>query len=175
MNLGGLFTGLGTTGSRNDLFGRNRNILVILIIIIVIFGFGYGRGLFGGAGGFGGYGGAGGGGGFGGYTEFRYIDPPDRRRSTKHRHKNKRYDDDEIIAYRARYGYANPGFEYGGYGINPGYGGPGYAGYASPYGGFFGNDWWFIIAVIALLFLLGGDNDSADDNVAGANIGNICC
>jgi hypothetical protein len=161
MNLGGLFSGLGSAGGGGvkGLLGKNRTILIILVVIIVIFGFGYGRGLFGGLGsqGAGRYGAAAA--AYGNFGDYGYMDPRRRKKSKHHRHHHGRAN--AAFEY-AEYDYAAP---YGGYSA---YG----AGYGSGRGGFFGNDWFFIIAIIALLFLL---SESAEEktNTEASNV-NVC-
>ncbi len=166
MNLGGLFSGFGN--STDGIFGKNsRTLIIILIIIIVIFGFGFGRGIFGigrtGGGFAGGYQGYGtyppNAMPFGGLSEYGLYDPERGSKRRKHKHSHSRYGkfggSGLGLEYGYGYGYGTPGYGgYGGYGLYPGYG--------RGRGGLFGNDWFFIIAVIALLFLLGEDNTKTE-------------
>jgi len=166
VNLGGLLTGL-NNNNRNDLGGlfRDRTLLIAIIVIIIIFGFGYGRGIFGGPVG-GVYSGYRGFGAFGQIPPGSFENPFDRK-ERKHRKRSDARDGDQFaFAYGTNYGYygypAYPGFA--GYGGYPG----GFGGYPGYGGGFFNNDFWFIIAIIVLLFLLGEereDNESGSINI----------
>ncbi|KPU46044.1 hypothetical protein OXPF_05250 [Oxobacter pfennigii] len=120
------------------------NKTILIILIVVVVIFGFGYGR--GMFGFGGSPAA------KGFQAYGFIDPKSKR-------SRRRHDD----------GYS---FGYGQYGY-PGAGAP-LSGFASPYGGFFGNDWWFIIAIIGLLFLLGEDNANDNNNAANINA-NVCC
>jgi len=165
VNLGDFFSRTDGNSGTGGLF-KNKTILIVLVVVIVIFGFGYGRGVFPGGGR------SAGASQYGGYFAYRGVDPGDgrSRKRSKHRHHGHHghHGSREEAVYGFGYGASGQVGLGGAYGASYGY-----PGYSRPLGSFFGNDWWFIIAIIALLFLLGEDS-SGNDNTNNINNLNPC-